>query len=216
MAKSKRTRNKKRKMTRRRGGNPPHAPPSAMSRRAASPSPKGMMSVTTLTKPIRPQNHYDLVKMTHDAQKDAFEYGLKYLKTIYESNAETAEDITWCNSRPECFHTLVHNFTNSDNNTFSIIGKNPQGLTKQEMIDLIHTVFRDHHDMLARLIAELDILLKNKNNCWEFFFGRPGLPGVCRLGYHDPANKMFDLKAQQQRQQEAELLRKKSIKQKIE
>lgn len=216
MAKSKRTRNKKRKMTRRRGGNPPQAPPSTMmSRRAASPSPKGMMSVTTLTKPIRPQTHYDLVKMmTHDAQRDAFEYGLKYLKTIYESNAETAEDITWCNSRPECFHTLVHNFTNSDNNTFSIIGKNPQGLTKQEMIDLIHTVFGDHHDMLARLIAELDILLENTIGCCEFFFGRPGLPGVCRLGYHNPANEMFDREAQQQK--EAELAKKKSIKQKIE
>ena len=206
MAKSKRTRNKKRKMTRRRGGNPPHAPStmSRMSRRAASP--KGMMSVTTLTKPIRPQNHYDLVKMTHDAQRDAFEYGLKYLKTIYESNAETAEDITWCNSRPECFHTLVHNFTNSDNNTFSIIGKNPQGLTKQEMIDLIHKVFRYHHDMLARLIAELDILLENTIGCWEFFFGRPGLPGVCRLGYHAHANERFDLRAQQQ--QQAELAKK--------
>lgn len=209
MAKSKRTRNKKRKMTRRRGGNPPHAPSTmrTFGNRAASPSPKGMMSVTTLTKPIRPPNHYDLVKMTHDAQRDAFEYGLKYLKTIYESNAETAKYITWCNSRPECFHTLVHNFTNSDNNTFSIIGKNPQGLTKQEMIDLIHKVFRDHHDMLARLIAELDILLENTIGCCESWFGSTKHPGVCRLGYHDPANKMFDLKAQ--RQKEAELAKKK-------
>jgi len=64
--------------------------------------------------------------------------------------------------------------------------------------------------MLARLIAELDILLKNKNNCWEFFFGRPGLPGVCRLGYHDPENEMFDLRAQQQRQQEQEALLRKN------
>jgi hypothetical protein len=56
-------------------------------------------------------------------------------------------------------------------------------------------------------------LLENTIGCWEFFFGRPGLPGVCRLGYHVPANEMFDLKAQ--KQQQAELLRK-SIRQKIE
>jgi len=33
---------------------------------------------------------------------------------------------------------------------------------------------------------------------------------VCRLGYHDPANKMFDLKAQQQQQEKEQeaLLRK--------
>jgi hypothetical protein len=145
--------------------------------------------------------------MTHDAQRDAFEHGLKYLKTIYESTpTKTADDITWCNGRPECFHTLVHNFTNSDKNTFGI-GNNPHGLTKQDMIGLINEVFGDHREMLARLTAELDILLKNKISCWEFFFGGPGLPGVCRLGYHDPANEMFDRKALQQ-QQEAELAKK--------
>ena len=195
-------------MTRRRGGNPPHAPSTmrTFGNRAASPSPKGM-SATTLTKPIRPPNHDKLVEMTHDAQRDAFEHGLKYLKTIYESTpTKTADDITWCNGRPECFHTLVHNFTNSDKNTFGI-GNNPHGLTKQDMIGLINEVFGDHREMLARLTAELDILLKNKISCWEFFFGGPGLPGVCRLGYHDPANEMFDRKALQQ-QQEAELAKK--------